>query len=481
MKKDDISRLLQRFLVAKEEGKEPYFDADEIDELLNSFEESDDYTYYDEVLALGLNLHPASTALQIRKCKQFVYNNDYEEALALMDNIAETDNEELNMLRLECYATMSQYAKVIELTEELIQAGCDYLEDIFEYVAPIFSDFEMIKEARDYIDRGLVLFPDNQVLKNELCYILETEGDILKAIEVCNELIDKNPYSNEYWLTLGRLYSMIGDFDKAIEAFDFALTCDDSDVELKILKAYCLYMNESFEKALEVYTEISSDEETLPRIKPLMAECYIKLENYEKAYELLSDRIYALKPDSEPSSYINYIRCCVETNRDREASDTLFKAAKLFPSNIRILSLLALTYQENGEDDLAIATADKLFEALNSIDEHTTEDCETILRAGQYLYMKGESEKALIYYQKVMQLKPDMPYLNIHTAMAYLALGDMKRFGEYFSKAGPEELKQYMVEAGFNEELLEKAPLFRKPIPPEDLATEFLKNKDNSN
>ena len=36
---------------------------------------------------------------------------------------------------------------------------------------------------------------------------------------------------------------MVGDYEKAIEAFDFALTCDDSDTELKILKAYCLYID----------------------------------------------------------------------------------------------------------------------------------------------------------------------------------------------------------------------------------------------
>lgn len=56
MKKDDISRLLQRYLSAREMGKEPYFDADEVDELLGSFEESDNYDYFDEVLALGLKL-----------------------------------------------------------------------------------------------------------------------------------------------------------------------------------------------------------------------------------------------------------------------------------------------------------------------------------------------------------------------------------------------------------------------------------------
>ena len=35
MKKKDISRLLQRYLTGHQEGKDAYFDADEIDELLN--------------------------------------------------------------------------------------------------------------------------------------------------------------------------------------------------------------------------------------------------------------------------------------------------------------------------------------------------------------------------------------------------------------------------------------------------------------
>ncbi|MFQ6928606.1 MAG: hypothetical protein ACLRS8_12480 [Parabacteroides merdae] len=53
---------------------------------------------------------------------------------------------------------------------------------------------EMTKEAHDFINRGLMLFPDNLILKDELCYNLEIEGDIKERSEVCNELIDKNPY-----------------------------------------------------------------------------------------------------------------------------------------------------------------------------------------------------------------------------------------------------------------------------------------------
>ena len=345
MKKDDISRLLQHYLSAKEEGKEPYFDADQIDEMLDSFEDSNDYTYFDEVLALGLKLHPGNSALQIKKGRQFAYNEDYESALALLENIAETDNQDLDMLKMECYCSLNQYPKVLEITEELITRDCDYLEEVFEYISPILNDLDMNKEARDFVDRGLALFPDNLILKNELCYILETEGDVPRAIELCNELIDKNPFSYEYWFTLGRLHSMVGDYEKAIEAFDFALTCDDSDTELKILKAYCLYMNESYEKAIEEYQEIEGDEEVMRRISPLMAECYMKLEQYEKAYQLLSTIINDPDMEDGPTNYINYIRCCTETERDNEASIMLFKGGAIVseqcPSPFFFSALLA--------------------------------------------------------------------------------------------------------------------------------------------
>lgn len=480
MKKKEISHLLQRYLIGHKKGKEAYFDADEIDDLLDSFEESDDYTYYDEVLALGLRLHPGNPDLRIRQCKSYVYNEDYDSALMLIESIAETDNQDLDMLRLECYVMQDSYDKVIEHIEKLIAEKCEYLETLFEYIAPILGDMEMTKEAHDFIHRGLMLFPDNLILKDELCYNLEIEGDIKEAIKVCNELIDQNPYSNDYWFTLGRLYSINGDFEKAIEAFDFALTCDDSDEELKVLKAYCLYMNGNYEKAIEVYNDIATTDEIRIRIAPLLAECYIKLEDYEMAYVLLKEQLKQDNPPEDSSTYLNHIRCCVETGRDKEASDTLMQASLLFPKNIRILSLQAFAYLENGNEQKAAEVVDRLFNLLGQMECKHPEDFESLYHAGKYLLMKGEFEKALQYFKRVLEADLKMPYVHLHMAIAYLAKGDIKHFGEHYRQTPPEELLNYLKDNKFYfGELAE--PFTAKQIPPEDLVKEFLKNKDNNN
>ncbi|MCC8143722.1 MAG: tetratricopeptide repeat protein [Tannerellaceae bacterium] len=488
MSKSNMSDLLQRYLSARDEGKDIYFDANEIDDLLESFEESNDFTYYGEVLALGLKFHPSSTDLYLRQCKLYVYNEEYDSALALIETIALQGNQELDLLRLECYCALNQYEEVVTYTDNLRENECEYLEQIFEYTAPILNDLDMTAEAHDYISRGLKLYPDNMILKDEFCYVLEIEGDIDQAIRICNELIDKNPYSNDYWFSLGRLYSMTADFDKAIEAFDFALTCDDSDNELKILKSYCLYMNENYEKAIDVYNEIARNGNLIIDLKPLIAECYIKLEKFEKGYELLKEIIY--NPDSnqglynyryEAFTYINYVKCCIETERLKEAVATLKEAANLFPDNIRILSILALSYIENNEEEKALETTERLYQALENQDENNPEDYNTLLRAGQILYLRGEVDRALKYYRKIYEEKPNLPYLNLHLAMAYLSKGDMKKFGEHYKLTSPEELLEYFEISKTNMGKAGNVLYPTKHIPPEDLSKEYLRNKDNKN
>lgn len=486
-KEEDISPLLQRYLSARDSGKEPYFDADELVELLDSFEESCDYDYFDEVVALGLKLHPGNIDIQVRKCRHYIYCDEFESALALVDSIGETNNQDLDLIVLECYCLLNQYDKVKKYVEQLIANKCEYLENVFEYMAPIFNDMEMEEEAYDFIKLGIDLFPENLTLRDEFGYSLEAKGDFESAIKICNEMIDKNPYSHNYWSTLGRLYSFNSEFEKAIEAFDFALTCNETDPEVKILKAYCHYMNENYEKALELYNDILSnldynsfkDVFITQRVRPLMAECYIKLEDYENGYIILKDLIEN-NIVFETSPYIDLIRCCTETDREKEASDTLLLAAKRFPNDIRLLSLLAMTYVENDEDELAIETTERLFEVLDNEKKHFSDDFQTLINAGQYFYTKGDLDKALKYYKKVLEIKPKTPFIHLHIAMVYLAKGDMKRFGEHLSRTTPEELIKYLEESGGKLNSIEEQ-LYSKNIPSKDLAKEFLKNKDNNN
>ncbi|MDD4514263.1 tetratricopeptide repeat protein [Massilibacteroides sp.] len=482
MKQNNASNLLKRYLAAQETGKEVYFDADEIDEILESLETSDDFTHYEAILSLGLRLHPDNPELRVRQCKSLIYNEEYDKALTLIESLADADQFELDLMRLECYCALDQYHKVVSYIESRIDKRED-LEEIFEYLTPILSDMDMEEETSDFIQRGLLLFPDNITLKDELCLHLESIGDFKGAIKICNELIDKNPYSVDYWFMLGRLYSMSGEYEKAIEAFDFALTCDDSDVELKILKAYCLYMNENYEKAIEVYSDIISTEWDMKnRLNPLLAECYIKLGKFEDAYQILKKQLSekVLSSEDDVSVFLNYIRCCMETEREEDATEALDKAIELYPDNIRLLSILAIKYTEEGKSEEAKKVTEKLFQLIDEAEDSTVENAESLFQTAQYLNLKNEVKEALQYYLKILNIDPQMPFINMYVAMAYLAMGDIDSFNKYYQQTPPEELTNFLNNSGINvDDLLRN--LETKHIEPENLTKEFLKNKEHRN
>lgn len=483
MKQNKASHLLNKFLDAQKAGKEIYFDADEIDKILESLEGQDDYTHYEAILALGLRLHPGNTDLQVRQCKLLIYNEEYEQALKLIDSISDTEHFELNLLRLECYCALNQYHKVISYIEAHLHDDKEELEEVFEYLAPILSDMDMNEETSDFIQRGLKLFPDNLLLKDELCLHMEAIGDIDGAIKICNELIDKNPYSVDYWFMLGRLYSMSADYEKAIEAFDFALTCDDSDIELKILKAYCLYMNENYEKAIEVYSEIMELDNSLQsRIIPLLAECYIKQDKYEEGYQILKEHLDTKDTNSpeDISTFLNFIRCCMETEREYEATHILDKAIKLYPDNIRLLSILAIKYTEEGKNEEAKEVTEKLFRLIDEANDSYIDNAESLFQTAQYLNLKNEIKEALRYYLKVVKIDPKMPLINMYIAMAYLSLGDTESFNKYYKLTPSDELSDFFNQSGINlDDLL--AHLENNHIEPENLTKEYLKNKGHRN
>ena len=163
----------------------------------------------------------------------------------------------------------------------------------------------------------------------------------------------------------------------------------------------------------------------------------------------------------------------------------LFKAAQLYPNNVRLLSLLALCLLDSGKKEEAIAITNKIFKIIdnNSINPGTQEECNSLIHAGEYLLSKGEVDKAISYYKKVLQINPKTPLIHIHLAMAYLHNQDLEKFADHVSQIPEDDLFRLIRKFGSDmfADFTIDSDKEKKHIQPEDLVKEFLKNKDNSN
>ncbi|MDR1603128.1 MAG: hypothetical protein LBS42_11985 [Tannerella sp.] len=259
---NELDDILERYSQMDDNGTKSYFDANEIADLLDFFEGENDMVRYEKALDFGLKLHPENPDLKLRTCKLLIFKEQYDEALEMIMQTGCDDEGLLELLKIECLCASDRYDEVKCIIEMKQMQQSEKVEELYEYVASILSELgDKQSELEEVIDEGLALFPDNMVLNEEYCYLLEAQGLPVEAIRICNTLIDGDPYFADYWYMAGRLYAEIDDYDKAIESLDFAMTCDDSDMEIKLFRAFCLYRNDLFTKAVMEFREIFASEE----------------------------------------------------------------------------------------------------------------------------------------------------------------------------------------------------------------------------
>ncbi|MDR3269434.1 MAG: multidrug transporter [Tannerella sp.] len=437
-----IKDILQRYSIVENKGIEMYFDADEIVDLLDYFEEMNDFDHFEKVLALGQKLHPENPDIKIRICRSYIYHEEYEKALELIDRFGDQEDLEVNLLRMECLCCLDHYEEVIAFVDAQQAQQSEALEEIFEYLAPVLNEPEKHEEAYNFIRRGLALFPENLILKEEYCYYLEMQGLPQLALPICKELIDANPYAIDYWYMQGRFYLLLGDYDKAVDAFDFALACDDSDMEVKILKAYCLFMNEHYEKAIEVYLDLLSGENNMDEhIQPLLAECYMKSDHYEQAYTIFKELLENTDIAKGLALYKNYIHCCLETEREKEATDLLPEVAAHFPEDLLLLSLQAVVHIAKGEQEEAVCIIMQILDLLYHI-QSKKGDLQIMIKSLRYL---GQNLKQVIdEIHRVIGLGLEAPYRPVHQAIKHLLNGDMEKFCRKYGVCSSESISGYL-------------------------------------
>ena len=427
-----MENILQRYHDMENSGIGVYFDADEIIELLEYFEDMEDFDHFIKVVKIGQKLHPHNIDIKVQICKGYIYNNNFEKALALIEQLSDTGNQDLKVMKCECFCALDRYEELLAYLETIKTDLDDELVEIYEYLAHILRDRYESKNAYDFVKRGLTLFPNNVTLKEELCYHLDMHYEMEKAIEVCKELIDNNPYNVDYWYILGRLYAITEAYDKAIEAYDFALICDDSDMEIKILKAFCYYMKDNFEKVVEVYKDVFSDSNDLaPCIQPSTDFS----DQSEQAYILLMKMIEKYDGLETDRS----LRSLFDT-QDEEVNG-LLSIADCFPGSLLLLLFNELILMAEGKED-AINNIEQI---IQMIYQNCTNNTDFQIDAGNNCCMAPKQKLDKLLQQQISDIDSGENDDCIERQIIkHLLDGNISMFCQLYAKSSPEAISEYL-------------------------------------
>jgi tetratricopeptide (TPR) repeat protein len=337
---DDLEQLLERYLASRLSGKDAYFDVDEIIALVNYFFEDEDYDNVNNLYRLGLELHPNDIDFEIGLYEAIVRNGDYETSLKGLEHIPSGLRVETDVLKIESLLGLLRYDDAMALFEEIRAANVPHIEELYSSVACMHNEVQQYYlKGSEFIEKALQVYPDNFELKLERGLNCELLGKLKEALEQSKELVDIDPFSAEAWYLLGRVYFDVFNYEKSLEAFDFALSAGSDDptllIEIKAHKASILYKTGSYEESIALFDEMLSTQLVDPDdVNAFVAKSYMKLGDFEKAFELLSPFYENDEDDCNESVYGDLVYCCIETGRREYALEVLCEGLKKFPHSI---------------------------------------------------------------------------------------------------------------------------------------------------
>ncbi len=111
------------------------------------------------------------------------------------------------------------------------------------------------KNATREYQNALQLSPGNPIVKYNLALIAIQRQDFTTAKKVLEQLVRDNPQLISAHSSLGLVYSELGDYQRAIRQFDFALKFDRGNTELLLAKGDALEGQGDKKLALAIYRQ----------------------------------------------------------------------------------------------------------------------------------------------------------------------------------------------------------------------------------
>lgn len=404
---EEFRELLADYETSIDAGLPVFMDANELAEIADFYQMSEEYEKAEDAITLALSLSPGAISPLTYRIHEALSNGDTQQAWDWLDQIVEKSEPDYIYNRAEIMIAEGKTEEADSyLREELKSVPPDEYQDYVVDVAHIYSDYGYNEKAMEWIIRSHNEdSPDYQELVGRTLFGL---GKYKDSEQVFQKLIDRDPFSKHYWHALALAQFMDGDYPNAIQSSEYAIAIDPKDPDGLIAKANGLFTISNFEEAI-------------------------------KYYERYSEQM----PDDE-YSYLQQGSSLLQLDRPKEAIDKLEKAKKMGGEQStyynNIMQELAFAYSEDGQIDKGLAQ-------LNETNDADCDHVQMELAKGHLLLTANRIDEAEMHFSTALSICDNFNEAFLHIIVSLYDnhyLDDAYRlFGKYFAMVNSDNKDGY--------------------------------------
>ncbi len=321
----DWKLLCRRFEQSALEGVSTFFDKEELEILFDIYTENDQIELAGKVLDTAQQQHPDYIEFQYNRAYILYQNAQYKKAIKLIESFPENADPEHHYKVMLAFAHLylHHYHIAQKLLEEIIVAGKAY--DMETVLADAINEYTVTSHydiALHFVATGLSLYPDNVDFKLAEISLLIYTTQFQQAEMACNAILQNHPNLIQVWFSLGYVYSLMEQFDNAIEPLQYAIA---------------LY----HDNTAPTFTEQSIYYDSLG----LMTTCYNYLGKYSETLAAIEENSINIETDTEFLPI--YITAKQELDLWDELNTTLLSIVSKYPTNIAAWIGIAQYYERN--------------------------------------------------------------------------------------------------------------------------------------
>lgn len=420
----ELQEVVERYRLMLRSNTTLYFDPHEFLMLIDYHLGNREYAESLKIAEFGINQHPTSFDLKFKKAEILFRLKDYSTALLLvkeLENI-EGSSSYLAFLRGLIHSHLKQKREAAYYFHKAVlhTQDADEAIDILFQISEHYQEHNDLQTANYYLLEAHKIDPNDSEIIIELAQNFETY-DLQQAIHYYNLYLNHHPFHSSAWFDIGVVYSRIENFEKALEAFDFAIALYDRYLEAYFNKGNALANLGRYQEAIdafEEYARLLNEENENDGPEPAeMLDVYCSIgECYERMGDLLSavsyyEKALAIDPHYPDAIYGMGIVCSLCDNLP-DSLKYIRQAIDLDPFNSEYHFSLGNVYRRMGKIEKAI-------EAYRTATHIDPQDYESWINIAQLYFEKNLLTKAIRTLEEAYEANPKVAILEYRLAAYY--------------------------------------------------------------
>jgi tetratricopeptide (TPR) repeat protein len=364
--REEMRELLKQYENLKTGRQHSFLEEDAFERIIDYFDEKDELSNAMQAAEIGIEQFPYSSVLMIKKADLLLASRKYNEALEILEKAELFDSSDINLfiLKTDAYLALDQQWKAVELLEAALQQfeGDERIELLFE-LADVYDDYEEFDKVFDCLKLILEEEPNNEEALYKICFWTDFTGRNEESIRLHLSIIDEFPYNELAWFNLGAAYQGLKLYEKAIDAYLFAVTIDE--------KFDYAYRN--------------------------MGDAYLRMRKFKEAIEVLEKVLELSRPEDVIYEAIGH--CYHKIGNYAQARFNYRKASHLNPDDSKLYYKIALTYINEEQWESAVKQLESAMHIHKSLPEYNLAMGECRMQLNQY-------KEAIQNFSNVVRSRP---------------------------------------------------------------------------